>query len=112
MKGASLHHATIRSGWLSRAQLDYAGLENTDLTGSKLAEAHINDSTKLNGSNWWNCNFYLPIGNGTDVDAPLLEKLFEKYGNEVPKDANELHVSVRKFIEAKEKISEAWRIST
>jgi uncharacterized protein YjbI with pentapeptide repeats len=99
LKGASLHHGSLRDGWLSRAQLDHAGLEDMDLTNTKFAEAQISDWTKLRGSNWWKGDFYLPVGGG--VDAPLLEKLFEKYGNEVPKNLDQVHASVRHFIDAK-----------
>lgn len=99
-----LHHGSLRDGWLSRAQLDNAGLEDMDLTNTKFAEAQINSLTNLKESNWWKSDYYLPVGG--DVDAPLLEKLFEKHGNEVPKDPNEVHASVRSFIEAKKKLSE------
>jgi uncharacterized protein YjbI with pentapeptide repeats len=102
LKGASLHHGSLRDGWLTRAQLDNAGLEDMDLTNTKFAEAQINDWTKLKGSNWWESDFYLPAGRG-EVDANLLEKLFELYGDAVPANLDEMHTSVRNFIESKRK---------
>lgn len=102
LNGAGLSRSNLSDTWLTRANLKFAGLQGAILTAARLHSAYIDDSTKLDGANWWKADFfhYLPAERN-NVDSRLLDNLFRRYGDTVPKDTNELHSSVRLYLESR-----------
>lgn len=93
MKGGSL-----RDAGLLFAQLREAKWRGVDMTDARLAGADINRLTTLS-CNWWKADF--GKGAPAEVDDKLLESLFERGGQYVPEDLDEVHATVRTFIESR-----------
>jgi hypothetical protein len=94
MEGGSLRNSS-----LSRAEFGGAWIRGVDMTDARLANAKIPAGLS---SAWWKANF-----TGDDkIDTELLESLFERDRQFVPTDLNEVHASVRSFLESKHAKSE------
>jgi hypothetical protein len=109
LKDANMSFASFYKVDLAESDLRGADLSNLSFEGVRLNEAKINDQTNLNDCNWWAANFYtleLPLflrrfGN---VDANLLEKIFEKHKEKlsyIKSSESDVHPSVRAFIKAR-----------
>jgi hypothetical protein len=97
LQAANLVGARLRQSNLVGANLEDANLAYTDLTDTKLFRAIMNNATDLSGTNWWQADFSNP--GAEEVDTNLLRMLFERDGNNIPSDSDDLHTSVRAFAE-------------
>ena len=91
---------SLRNSFLLGADLDGARIWDVDLTNARLAEAGI--PTSILDSAWWKADF----DSDDKLDTALLEFLFEQDSQSVPSDSNEVHPSVRIFLESKRKPGE------
>jgi len=92
MKGGSLRNSS-----LLQVEFGAARIEGVDMTDARLAGAKI---TAGLSSAWWKADFTID----DRIDSELLEYLFDS--QYVPTDLNDVHASVRIFLETKQEKSE------
>lgn len=93
---AQVQRANLSSAVLWHASLQGADLRDARLDGVKLAGATIDAETNFTGANWWEADFFYP--DTQEPDLTLLERLYGRYGDEVPQDTRAVHQSVSVFI--------------
>lgn len=109
LQGADLSFSKLSVN-LMGAKLQGANLHKANLRFTRLWAAEIDDRTDLTGVEWWRANFfYCEEGETEDrtrVDSRLLETLYERHGDDMPRGSWRLHRSVRQFLAEREKLRE------
>ena len=95
----------LRGANLLGAKLEWARFRDIDMTDANLGYAKIDRWSTFERCNWWKANFYTtnPV---PEVDSDLLGRFFERYGQDVPSDLSQVHISVRTFLESKKATGE------
>ncbi len=95
LEGAFLVNARLEGAAFHGANLTSANLESARLKNARLHGARIDQTTRMRKADWWRANFY----NRRDqtLDKPLLDLLFCRYGEAVPADDREVHMSVVEY---------------
>jgi len=71
-------------------------LNHAELEGAQLWHAQIDQTTKLAKADWWQADF--SSEDGSKIDKRLLDELFKLHGGDAPKDVNEMHESVARYL--------------
>jgi uncharacterized protein YjbI with pentapeptide repeats len=108
---SNLQDAYFDGAHLQGALMVAANLKGASLTNAELYSVIIDERTNFEDCNWWSANFE----GDTGIDTNLLEELFRRYGDKVPKNVDmdtsrplpvgprseTLHPSVCRFMEEK-----------
>ena len=96
MEGGSLRQANLLSAKLGKAR--FVGV---DMSDASLGYAKTDDyGVSFRDSTWWKASFY-NTNSQLELDPDLIEKIFDRFGRDVPSDLNEVHGSVRAFLESR-----------
>jgi hypothetical protein len=103
LSGSYMFKADLMKANLRRANLSATWLRGANLFATKLWRATISARTDLSDTNWWQANYFGE--NDTEIDAELLEQLFDLYGDDVPTDQEDIHPSVKRFLAQRRTVS-------
>ena len=105
--GVEMEGGNIRNACLLGAHLEGAKFRGVDMSGAMLGYARIEGyGISFRDSTWWKASFY-NTNPKSEVDPVLIERVYSIFGRDVPSDLNQVHGSVRAFLESRKANEEA-----
>ena len=99
--GVEMEGGNLRNACLLGAHLGGARFRGVDMSGAMLGYARIEGyGISFRDSTWWKASFY-NTNPQLEVDPVLIEKVYSIFGRDVPADLNQVHGSVRAFLESR-----------